>query len=91
MGFIGRLAKGAINVLTTPLRVATLPFRFALNMGKTALSTLGKLAKFDIGGAISTLVGGTLKNTLNAGITLAAAGNPFASFMQGFAMNKAFC
>jgi hypothetical protein len=85
MGLIGRLFNGVARAVTAPIRAFAAPFTFAFNMLKTGVSTLGKLAQGDIGGALSTLVGGTIKNTLNAGFALAQGGMPLLAFADGAA------
>lgn len=83
MGLIGRLFNGVTRAVTAPLRAFAAPFTFAFNMLKTGVETLGKLAKGDLGGALSTLVGGTIKNALNAGMALAQGGMPLLAFADG--------
>ncbi len=88
MSFIGRLAKGAVNVLTAPIRALTVPFTFAAKMLGTGLKAMGQLATLHPLKAMGTLVGGTAKNALDAGITLASAGNPAIAFADGFARDS---
>ena len=88
MSFLGRIAKGAVSVLTSPIRAAMVPFSFASKMLGTGLKALGQLATLHPLKAMGTLVGGTAKNAMNAGITLASAGNPAIAFADGFARDS---
>lgn len=88
MSILGRVFNGVTRALTAPLRAAITPFTFAFNMLKTGVATLGKLATLDLGGAASTLIGGTISNTVRAGVNLAQGGMPLLAFAEGAGMNK---
>ena len=88
MGLLGRIFHGAVNTLTAPLRVAALPFTFAAKMLGTGLKTLKQLVTLHPINALKTLIGGTAKNAMDAGVTLFSAGNPAVAFVDGFARNS---
>lgn len=83
MSFISRIFNGAIRAVSAPLNIFKTGFNALLAQGKTILSAGKQLFSGNILGAAGTLIGGTVKNAINAGVSLAVDGNPVTAFAHG--------
>jgi hypothetical protein len=83
MSFIGRIFNGAIRAVSAPFNVLKTSVNALLSEGQTVLSAGSELLKGNVLGAAGTLIGGTVKNAVNAGVSLAVDGNPVTAFAHG--------
>lgn len=83
MSFISRVFSGAVRAVSAPFNVLKTTVNAVIAEAKTILDAGKELMKGNILGAGSTLIGGTLKNAVNAGVSLAVDGNPVSAFAHG--------
>ncbi|MCC7071639.1 MAG: hypothetical protein IT383_09965 [Deltaproteobacteria bacterium] len=83
MSFISRVFNGAVRAISAPFNVLKTGFNALLAEGKTILQAGSELLKGNFLSAAGTLIGGTVKNAVNAGVSLAVDGNPVTAFAHG--------
>jgi hypothetical protein len=83
MSFISRVFSGAVRAVTAPFNILKTGVNFALSEAKTVFSAGKELLSGNFLGAAGTLLGGTLKNAVGAGVNLALDGNPLTAFAHG--------
>ena len=88
MSFIGRIFNGAVRAISAPVNMLKTGINAVISQAKTVLSAGSELLKGNFLGAASTLIGGTVKNAINAGVSLAVDGNPVTAFAHGALANS---
>lgn len=88
MSFIGRIFNGAVRAVSAPINIVKTSFNALLAEAKTVLKAGKQLLSGNILGAGSTLIGGTIKNAVNAGVSFAVDGNPVTAFAHGAISNS---
>lgn len=88
MSFIGRIFNGAIRAVSAPLNIFKTGINAVIAQAKTVFSAGSELLKGNFLGAAGTLIGGTVKNAVNAGVSLAVDGNPVTAFAHGAISNS---
>lgn len=88
MELIGRIFNGTVRALSAPVNVVKTTVNAVIAQTKTVARAGGELLKGNILGAGATLIGGTVKNAVNAGVNLALDGNPVTAFAHGAISNS---
>ena len=88
MSFISRVFSGAVRAISAPFNIVKTTVNAVIAQAKTVLSAGSELLKGNFLGAASTLIGGTVKNAINAGVSLAVDGNPVTAFAHGAISNS---
>ena len=83
MSFISRMFNGAVRALSAPLNILKTGFNAIIAQAKTVFTAGSELLKGNFLSAGSTLIGGTVKNAVNAGVSLVLDGNPVTAFAHG--------
>jgi hypothetical protein len=88
MSFISRIFNGAVRAVSAPFNILKTSVNFLIAEAKTVLRAGKQLFSGNILGAGATLIGGTLKNGINAGVSFAVDGNPVTAFAHGAVANS---
>jgi hypothetical protein len=83
MSFLSRIASGAVRAISAPFNIAKTAVNAVISEAKTIGSTFSEIGKGNYLSAASTLIGGTVKNAVGAGVDMALDSNPVTAFVHG--------